>query len=172
MIIILIIRNPIHLFVAQVGHSGRVINVAPLKVNYQPSQAEKAYFLTDFIKLVRTVPLDPVVAKNNWLHAYDFLSQRGADQLNHYWQAHHPTELLGKETVTVTINSVNAMSPHSFNIDWTETAVDLAGHVIHKKAYSGVLTIALSPPKTEKKLLTNPLGLYITDINFSPRETE
>lgn len=158
------------LFVAEVDTGGKVVNVQPLKVAYSPTDTQKQYFLADFIRLIRGVPLDPVVAKKNWTHAYSFLSQRGVNLFNTYWQSNSPVKLLGKETVTVVIDSVNPISANTFNITWTETTIDMNGKQLSKKNYSGVFTIALLPPKTQAAILENPLGLYITDFNFSEKK--
>lgn len=158
------------LFVAEVETGGKVVNVQPLKVAYSPTDTQKQYFLGNFIHLIRGVPIDPVVAKKNWVNAYHFLSQRGADLLNNYWKANSPIKMLGKQTVTVSIDNINPISANTFDVTWTETAIDMNGREVSKKNYSGVFTISLSPPRTQAAILSNPLGLYITNFNFSDKK--
>lgn len=156
-------------FVAEVTKDGRVVNVAPIEVAYHPSVAEEEYFIGNFIKLVRELPLDPVVAKKNWLNAYRFLTSRGSEKLNTYLQQNNPISLLGKQTTTIEITDVNAISDATFSIDWVENSVDLNGQSVGGKKFSGVFTIILKAPKTEEQILQNPLGIYITDLTISNR---
>ncbi|MBU0455782.1 MAG: conjugal transfer protein TrbF [Pseudomonadota bacterium] len=159
-------------FVAEVSNSGRVVNVVPLQKVYEPSDAQKEYFISQFIRFVREVPLDPVVAKKQWLSAYDYLNQRGATILNAYFKANNPAELLGKQTVTLKILDINPMSTNAYQVDWRETSVDNSGQVLGKKDYSGVFTFQMKQPTTQEAILKNPLGIYISDFHISPRETE
>lgn len=156
-------------YIAQVEKGGQVVNVAPLTIPYQPDQAQVEYFLGQFIELVRGLPLDPVVAKQNWLKAYAYLSQRGAAQLNILMQQQNPLTLLGKQTITVTVNSINPLSAISYEIDWTETAVDNNGQTIAQKNWSGVFTVSVHAPKTQQQILINPLGIYIDNLHWSMR---
>lgn len=156
-------------FVAEVTKEGRVVNVAPIEVAYHPTTAQEEYFITNFIKLVRELPLDPVVAKKNWLSAYSFLTERGALKLNDYLRQNNPTALLGKQTTTIEITDINPVSDATFSVDWTENNVDINGQSIGQKKFTGVFTIILKAPKTQEKILQNPLGIYITDLNVSGR---
>ena len=59
---------------------------------YEPQEVAKKYFITDFIKKMREIPLDPVLYKRNINSSYAFLSRDAMGKLNHYLQvlqAHH-----------------------------------------------------------------------------------
>ncbi len=159
------------IYVAEVTKEGRVVNVAPLLVKYQPTDAQKKFFLAHFIELIRSIPLDPVLAKKNWLAAYDFLNNRGAERLNFYFKQNSPVELLGKKTVGVQILDINPISPTTIHVDWVETIINNDGQEEAKKDYSGVFTIDIKQPTKQRDILNNPLGLYIVDFNIAPRET-
>ena len=65
------------------GKTGFTEAVGPIKeIKYDPKEAEIIYFLGEFIRNIRTVPLDPVVFKSNWTAATDFLSVRAGQKLN------------------------------------------------------------------------------------------
>ena len=85
------------LFVAQVEKSGRVVNVAPLNRYYKPTQAQTEYFVTQFIQLIRNLPMDPVVARQDWMKAYQFTSRRGSQQLNQFMRQANVIKMLGKK---------------------------------------------------------------------------
>jgi len=159
------------IYVAQVTKAGRVVNVAPLSKPYQPTDAQKEYFISEFIKKVRSLPLDPVVAQQNWQSAYNYLTQAGAKQLDAVMAKMQPQKLLGKEAITVKINDINALSPNTFQVDWTETVFSKQGEQSEVRKFSGVFTVAVSQPKTQAQMLANPLGIYIKHFDVNRRES-
>jgi len=50
----------------------------PSEHPYTPQQAEISYFLGHLIRLLRTVPLDPVLVRLHWNEAYRFMRQSAA----------------------------------------------------------------------------------------------
>jgi len=157
------------LFIAEVTQTGRVVNVAPLVIKYNPTVAQQKYFIAKFVELIRSLPLDPVVAKQNWFQAYNFLSQRGAYRLNNFFAQNNPAEMLGKKTLSVKIDAINPISSSTFEVDWTEIIVNANGQTEGQKTYTGVFTVITQEPTSEKEILQNPLGIYIVDFNISPR---
>ncbi len=154
-------------YVAEVKSSGQIVNIAPLNRPYNPEQAQVEYFLSQFVQLIRGLPLDPVVAKQNWLKAYAFLSPRGSAMLTTLMRNDNPLNLLGKQTTLVTITSVNPLSANTYDIDWTEQTVGINGQILSQKAYTGVFTVSIDAPKTESQVLINPLGIYIDNLHWT-----
>lgn len=163
--------NKNKVFVAEVANSGRVVNIAPLATQYQPTKAQEQYFIANFIKSIREVPLDPVVAKKNWLTAYNFLTQSSSKILSNYLQKNNPVNLLGKKTIMVDITDINPISDNTFQMDWIETLTDINNQNAQQQKYSGVFTIAIKQPTSQKSILQNPLGIYIVNFNISRRES-
>lgn len=172
MLIISLSMDSVKVYVAEVTKAGRVINIAPLQVKYQPTQAQTEYFIAHFVKLVRQLPLDPVVAKKSWLQAYQFLTQRASQQLNLYFTQNNPIASLGKQTVSVKINDINLVGGHSYHLDWTETTFNLTGQIEKQQNYSGMFTITYHQPATQQSIYQNPLGIYILDFQISPQESK
>ena len=157
-------------YVAQVTKTGQIVNVSPLKVQYQPNQAQMEYFITHFIKLVRSLPLDPVVARKDWTTAYSFLTPRAAHELDRYMKKDNPIDELGKKTITVKIVDVNPLSDNSYQVDWQEVTTGADGQRQGTESYSGVFTAIIRQPSTQQQILVNPLGIYIDDFNVSVRD--
>lgn len=168
LIISLLIYKP-KLYVAEVSPEGQVLNVKLMKENYQADEAQEEYFIVQFIKLVRGLPLDPVAAKSNWLNAYALLSDRGSQILNHYFEKNNPLTDLGKKSITININDISQLSKNSYHVDWTEENVDQNGQVASQQEMNGVFTVVIQQPDNKKDILQNPLGIYITDFNISHR---
>src|SRR6266403_164518 len=49
-----------------------------------------------FIRDVRSVPLDPIVLRDDWLEAYDYTTERGATTLNEHARANDPFAHVGQ----------------------------------------------------------------------------
>jgi type IV secretion system protein VirB5 len=64
-------------YVVEVDHLGEARAVTPAEAAYQPTDPQIAWFLSRFIKDVRSRSLDPVLMRGDWLQAYDFVSPRG-----------------------------------------------------------------------------------------------
>lgn len=161
-------RSSVVPYVVQVNSTGMVQAVGPAKqTNHTPNHAEIKYFLSQFVNNVRSVPLDPVVAKNQWLEAYQYLRQSAANTLNEIARKEQPLSRIGQETVAVQVVNITAISEYSYQVRWTETKYNREGVSVGTKNMTGVFSIEISPPTEEKQLLTNPLGLYIKQLSWS-----
>jgi type IV secretion system protein TrbL len=87
---------------------------------YRPTDPQIAFHLARFIEQVRAIPADPIVVRQNWLRAYDFTTDRGAQALNDYARANDPFAQVGKVQVAVDVSSVIRASNDSFRVAWTE----------------------------------------------------
>jgi type IV secretory pathway TrbF-like protein len=160
------------LYIAEVGQNGQVLNVNLLTEQYQPTKAQEEYFIWQFITLIRSIPLDPVAAHDNWLKAYNFLNDRGAQVLNDFFQKNSPLTALNKKTtVTLTINDINAITNNSYHVDWTEQSINQSGQIVGEQAMSGIFTIVFTTPKNAQEMLVNPLGIKIVDFHIAPKLT-
>src|ERR1044072_7199566 len=77
-------------YVVKVDRLGEAQAVAPALAAYKPSDGETAWCLARFIADVRSLSSDPVIARKNWLEAYDYATNHGAAYLNQFAQAHDP----------------------------------------------------------------------------------
>src|SRR4051812_34335507 len=71
-------------YVVAVDRLGEARAVEPADRDYQPTDPQIAWHIGQFITNVRSVSLDPVLMRRNWLSAYDFVTTRGARFLNQY----------------------------------------------------------------------------------------
>lgn len=155
-------------YVVQVTREGVVQAVGPARnTNYTPGQPVIEYFLSQFIGKVRSIPMDPVVAKNQWLEAYSFLRQSAANTLNEIAQKEQPLSKIGLETVSVQVRSVVPLSKDTYQVRWDETAYSKEGVSTGTKVMTGAFTLEIVPPNDEKQLKVNPLGLFIKQFSWS-----
>jgi len=136
---------------------------------YKPTEAETKYFLTDFIKKVRTVPLDPVVYQKNWKDAQIFLTEGAAKKLNAISESQGHFSKLGSSTVEPTVLGITRLSnsDNTYQIRWQEVDYGINSGQGTQQNYIGTFTIKTGELGTEADLYKNPLGIKITDISFS-----
>lgn len=153
-------------YVVEVDSAGQVRAVGEAASPYQPNDAQMAHHLARFISLVRSLSIDPVVVRQNWLEAYHYTTDRGAATLNDYARANDPFTRVGKESVTVELSSVVRASDNSFQVRWNERRY-VNGSSAGLERWTAVISIVLQPPRSEEKLRRNPLGIYVNGLSWS-----
>jgi type IV secretion system protein VirB5 len=153
-------------YVVEVDAQGAVRAVGPAAEAYKPTEAEVAWYLSRFITNVRSLSLDPVLVRQNWLQAYDFATERGATFLNAYAQANDPFKTVGERSVAVEIVSVVPVTAASYQVKWTEQSFK-NGSPAGTENWTAILTLVTDPPKTSEAVRKNPLGLYVDGIAWS-----
>lgn len=153
-------------FVVEVDRFGETRAVAPAIQNYQPTDAQIAWHLGRFIAHVRGLSTDPVLVRRDWLAAYDFATDRAAKFLDDYARSADPFGRIGAHSVMVQIASVVRASDNSFQVKWDERAFE-RGSPAGTSRWTAMLTVTLRPPHSEEALRRNPLGLFVTAIDWS-----
>ncbi len=159
-------RGTIVPWVVQVDQRGQAQAVAPAVADYKPNDAQIAWHLARFIEQVRAIPVDPIIVRQYWLTAYDFVTDRGALALNDYARTNDPFAKLGKVQVAVDVSSVIRASQDSFRIAWTERRYE-NGSLSATERWTAILTIVIETPRDTEKLRRNPLGVFVHALNWS-----
>ena len=159
-------RSSITPYVVEVTRQGDVRAVGAAAEVYVPSDAQIANHLARFINDVRSLPLDPVVVRQNWLEAYDYATDRGAAVLNDYARANDPFGKVGKQSASVEVTSVVRASPGSFQVRWIERRFE-NGAPTGSDRWTAILSIVVQAPRSEAQLRKNPLGIYVNGLNWS-----
>lgn len=162
-------RSTVIPYVVEVDTVGDVRALGPALDGYRPTDAQIAHQLARFITNVRGLSLDPVVVRKNWLEAYDYTTDRAARTLNAYAKERDPFARIGEETVAVEVASVTRASDDSFQVKWREE-IFVNGTLARTERYNAILSVVLRPPSSEDQLRKNPLGIYVSALNWS-RET-
>ncbi|MET4031120.1 type IV secretory pathway TrbF-like protein [Bradyrhizobium sp. RT4a] len=140
--------------------------MAPAAAYYRPSAPQIAWYLAHFITMVRSLPADPIVVRQNWPQAYDFTTRAGALALNDYARANDPFAGLSKQQVAIDVSSVIRASPDSFRVAWVEHRHQ-NGALDGTTLWTAILAIAIQPPTDADRLRKIPLGIYVNAINWS-----
>lgn len=159
-------RGTIVPWVVEVDKLGEARSVAPADAAFRPTDPQIAFHIARFIENVRSIPDDAIVVRENWLRAYDFTSDRGALALNEYARANDPFAVVGREQVAVEVTSVIRASAKSFRVAWVERRYR-DGALAETSRWTAILGIAVQPPRDPDTLTRNPLGIFVTSINWS-----
>lgn len=159
-------RGTVVPWVVEVDKLGEARSVAPADAGFRPADPQIAFHLARFIEHVRSVPDDPVVLRQNWLRAYDFASEKGASSLNDHARRRDPFALVGREQVSVDVTSVIRASPGSFRVAWIERKYR-DGALVETARWTAILGVAIQPPRDADTIGKNPLGIFVTSLNWS-----
>ncbi len=159
-------RGTIVPWVVQVDRLGQAQVVAPATAGYTPADQQIAWYLAQFIGDVRSLSSDAVVVRHNWLRAYDFTTTSGAVALNDYARLNDPFSRIGHEQVEVDVSSVIRASLGSFRVAWTERHYR-DGAFVGTERWTAIMSIVLRTPRDADHLRKNPLGIYVSAINWS-----
>lgn len=153
-------------YVVEVDHAGEVRAVGAAVTPYKPTDAQIAWYLARFITDVRSLSIDPVVVRRNWLEAYGYTTDHGAATLNTYARAHDPFAHVGQDSVSVDVTSVVRVSGASFQVRWVEQHYH-EGTPIGTEHWTAMLTLVMQTPRTQQQIRRNPLGIYINGLSWS-----
>lgn len=136
--------------------------------DYTPQEAETRYFIGQFIQNARNIQLDPVQQEKMQRKAYAYLTQAAGQKYTAIQKNEHFAERYANYTVQTKINSIEKIpDTDSYHVSWTEEEFQIATGKQEVKNYQAVFSVTIIPPQDDKTLLINPLGLYISDLNFS-----
>ena len=121
--------------------------------------------MANFISDVRSLSIDPVIVRQNWLAAYDYVTDKAAITLSDYARDNDPFAEIGRRSRSVDVVSVVRVSDESFQARWLEKTYE-NGALTGVKRFTGLFTLIHSPPRDAGALRANPLGLYIHSLNW------
>lgn len=98
--------------------------------------------------------------------AWPSLSTWTTQALNDYARANDPFAKLGHQQIAIDVSSVIRASPSSFRVEWVEHRYQ-DGALADNSRWTAILTVAIQTPTSADVLRKNPLGIYVTAINWS-----
>ncbi len=131
---------------------------------------EIKFFLSQFIRYVRGVPLDQVVIKQNWIRAYSYLRKEASELLNEITNKdpESPLKQIGKVVVSIQpLSVVQIPDTTSYQARWRETVYSAHGTRLSEYTMLGTFQIEIEPPKDEQMIQENPLGIFIRNFQWN-----
>jgi type IV secretion system protein VirB5 len=167
-LVVSITQNKITPYIVEVDKLGQVAAIEPAGEFKKLDAKVIKSSLAHFIENSRSVIADPIVQKKSLENIYAFLPKSSAPlaYLQEYINNNNPFKLAESKTIEVEISTILSISEQSWQVEWFETSRDLQGNINGKTKWKSVLTVEFNPPTTEKAILSNPLGLFITQLSW------
>jgi type IV secretory pathway TrbF-like protein len=162
-------------YVIEVDRLGQVATSGAIEAMKEPEPRLVASQLAGFVRAVRTVlpAAPPQLEAEVMRQAYGFVDQTStaASTLNAYFaDPLHDPRILGR-TLTREVHVMSTLllpGTSTWKIRWTEMDLPLAvGVLTRTTAWEGYVTVRLHPPQTADAVRDNPLGVFITSINWT-----
>ncbi len=160
-------------YVVEVDKAGTVVGGGTLDMNPKASDRVKQSFVASFITQARMITPDITLLRRAVEFVRDTVRQGDPAyvKLSEYWQNNPPNIRAEKELVEVQIVSTLAASESTWEVEWVEISRARDGTLQSRTPMRALVTITSDPSRITNTALMrkNPLGLFVTDINWSPK---
>jgi type IV secretion system protein VirB5 len=160
-------------YLVQVDRLGQVVAVGTADELRRPDQRLIASQLAQFVRAIRTVlPAAAAPAQAEILRrGYAFVAPEAAAFLNDYFASpvNDPRMLGLRLTRQVDVTAVLRVPDSDvWRLQWTEMERSTQpGGATRTMAWEAYLTVRLAPPRTAETVQDNPLGIYVTSMNWT-----
>jgi type IV secretory pathway TrbF-like protein len=126
--------------------------------------------ISEFIRNAKTVSANLDEEKELLRNAYAFASHQAAKALDDYYHdgEHDPFTIEQKSWVEVRIirAPLRLPAPETYQVDWIESRHEYGNELISTTTWRATLKVQTGSPGTTDA--RNPLGLYVTTLDWSP----
>ena len=158
-------------------------NTVPVLVNVMPSgeaqylgevrqqgavqvpEAAIQFQIRKFVTNLRSVSTDSQVIYNNIEECYAMVTSSYEPVMTRSLLSASPFDLVGKTRRSVEVESIIKITGNSWQIDWTETAVESS--TARKTARMRALITVRLLPVSDAAIKKNPLGIYIENFEMA-----
>lgn len=124
--------------------------------------------LSEWMTAHRTVSFDTSIQEKNIRKVYSFLDQglAATSSVSDWYKENDPYQRMKLGTINVHVIAVIPQSTKTFQVDFTETSLDLNGKELPpSRTYRAVLSVE-HKAVTDATYLVNPTGTYLSNISF------
>ena len=149
-------------------HANAVLGGFPHQIEYADERVVRA-MLGQWVTNFRSVTPDTVVQSGYIDRTYALLRRQdpSTEKVSAWYRNQSPFDVAREKTVSVEVNNVVALSNQSYQLDWTEIERDRSGREMASRRWRGIATVVLSPPQDEAVIRLNPIGLYLSDFDWT-----
>jgi type IV secretion system protein TrbF len=157
-------------YVVEVDKIGQALPVAPADRAAPVDQRVLHAQLARWVMTARSVVRDPIVQQDYVNFTYGMIAAQSEAKgfLDDYFRSNNPYMRAKTETVDVNVTSILPVSGQTYEVRWTETHRDQQGHQLRRNDWEASIGVAVVPPSDEATIMNNPLGIYITTLNWTP----
>ena len=157
-------------YVVEVDGAGRAVAIAPAEPLQKTDRRVIVRDLTVFVRNVRSVSTDPAAQLRMVQDAYAYVDRSAAGFLNDYFAdpRNDPRLLAQQFTRDVEVTGVLPIpNSDSWKLQWVERERSHTGGVTGTTPWEAYVTVRFAPPEEPELVQANPLGLYVTGINWT-----
>ena len=163
------VKKQVATYIVEVDKAGMPGRITLASDVFRPDAAQVGYFVGEVVRLVRERPLDPVVMRQQWTKAYQFLAGPAVNGMNEYAAGDSGLRSIpgqGATARTVEIKNILQKSDGTYQVRWSETTF-ANGIRRAKEDFTGLFQVKLIPPRDESDTFKNPIGVYVTNFTWS-----
>jgi type IV secretion system protein VirB5 len=159
-------------YAVEFNDHGEAMRITCVDEMAQPNERQIRAAIGNWIKGARTVYVDRRAQDNLFkvTYAMTLPSSPAYNTLYEYHTVNNPYEVAEKSTVEVVVNSVRPISDKTWLVEWTETTKDRSGRVLDNRVWQGTVMVAIVPPTEESQIMLNPIGLFVEQFSWGPRQ--
>ena len=154
-------------YIVEVDQLGQAVAFAPAERLEQVDDRLITYQLSVWIHHLRTVTPDAGIQRRYLRHAYTLTRDNAALFVQRHFDTDNPFERAQRHRVEAKVRSILPVGESLWQIQWTEVVTSLRGTLVEEKRWQAVVSVRLDPPRDTSSLLENPLGLYVTEIDWT-----
>ena len=142
--------------------TGQTAAVRAASETYKPGVREKQYFITKWVRGL--LELDPNTTERTLVEVYESSRGKAIDEFTDFITRTKPVLRVRTEvnlTRTVEIKSYSPLNDQS-SLVRVETEERSINKPPLRRSYVVTVHYAIDPPKTEKEIMKNPIGLFVT----------
>ena len=162
-------------YVVEVDRLGRASAIAPAEA--VPAVADRVVTaaVARFVADIRTAYPDPVAQRDAVYRAYAHVAGDARGYLEGYFSdpANDPRQKGRGYRRAVEVTNVLPVpggvegGPTTYRVQWNERE-ESPREGTRERAWEGYLSVTVAPPTTTEAVERNPLGVYVTDLSWSP----
>jgi type IV secretion system protein VirB5 len=155
-------------YVVALDDVGRAVPVIPAKqVAVKDVRLQEAV-VARWVTNLRTVIADAVAQRRLVDEVYAETGQNSpaSATITEFYSKNSPFDLLTKETVDASVESIVQQSPKTYEVAWTEVTRDLNGNLMSSHRYRAFVSVVTQEVTDARQALVNPLGLYVTNLTW------
>ncbi len=155
-------------YVVEVDRHGHALAFGPAETLANPDERIWRYAIASFVRDLRTVYAEgSEAAQRETLKRADaYLRPPATARVASWFSAHNPFTP-GRNAVAVDVTSVLKLSDNVWQVQWSETHMARDGATLRLEPWQALLTVAVDPPTSSERILANPLGLFVTQIDWN-----
>ena len=159
-------------YIVEVDRLGQPLVYGRVEDMPAPSERQVRGEIGRFVEAMRTVLTDPVA--QNWMidRSYAFTRGEARTYVDGYFSVpQNNPHLLGREMIRIVARVTvrrEAGTSDRWKVRWEEYEIPIRGGEARVRPWEGTLRTTLIPPENEDQLMTNWLGMYVTDLSWGP----